>query len=158
MISKLLRLYKRSHGLRQICDIVLYIAHSACTPHLLNLPEKNPKCDIIHGVKHLEEIPEGRLCARRTLGILSVLSKRWKVELPEEAAQVLARTGIKFGPWADVSTPRPSKQESSPRAVEEQEPSPALHGQLASQLEELHTDRVSRVGKATLPVERKIPV
>jgi hypothetical protein len=72
MISKLLRLYKRSHGLRQICNICVYIAHSACTIHLLNLPEKNAKRDIIHGVKHLEEIAEGWLCARRTLGILSV--------------------------------------------------------------------------------------
>lgn len=109
MISKLLRLYKRSHGLRQICNIVVYIAHSACTIHLLNLPEKNARRDIIHGVKHLEEIAEGWLCARRTLGILSVLGKRWKVELPEEATTVLARTDAKFGPWTDVSTPRPVK-------------------------------------------------
>jgi hypothetical protein len=92
MISKLLRLYKRSHGLRQICNICVYIAHSACTIHLLNLPEKNAKRDIIHGVKHLEEIAEGWICARRTLGILSVLAKRWKVELPEEADAVLQRT------------------------------------------------------------------
>jgi hypothetical protein len=106
MISKLLRLYKRSHGLRQICNIAVYIAHSACTIHLLNLPEKNAKRDIIHGVKHLEEIAEGWLCARRTLGILSVLAKRWKVELPEEAVVVLMRTDSKFGPWGDVSTPK----------------------------------------------------
>lgn len=105
-ISKLLRLYKRSHGLRQICNICVYIAHSACTIHLLNLPEKNAKRDIIHGVKHLEEIAEGWLCARRTLGILSVLAKRWKVDLPEEAATVLMRTESKFGPWSDISTPK----------------------------------------------------
>ncbi|ORY02033.1 fungal-specific transcription factor domain-domain-containing protein, partial [Clohesyomyces aquaticus] len=106
MISKLLRLYKRSHGLRQICNIAVYIAHSACTIHLLNLPEKNARRDIIHGVKHLEEIAEGWLCARRTLGILSVLAKNWKVELPEEAATVLARTDAKFGPYGEVSTPK----------------------------------------------------
>ncbi|OCL08695.1 hypothetical protein AOQ84DRAFT_250760, partial [Glonium stellatum] len=89
MISKLLRLYKRSHGLRQICNVAVYIAHSACTIHLLNLPEKNARRDIIHGVKHLEEIAESWLCARRTLGILSVLAKKWSVDLPEEAATVL---------------------------------------------------------------------
>ncbi|UPX18840.1 Nitrogen assimilation transcription factor nit-4 [Ascochyta rabiei] len=111
MISKLLRLYKRSHGLRQICNICVYIAHSACTIHLLNLPEKNAKRDIIHGVKHLEEIAEGWLCARRTLGILSVLTKRWKVELPEEAAAVLARTDEKFGPWNEISTPKAVRAE-----------------------------------------------
>ncbi|KAF2708761.1 hypothetical protein K504DRAFT_467991 [Pleomassaria siparia CBS 279.74] len=108
MISKLLRLYKRSHGLRQICNITVYIAHSACTIHLLNLPEKNAKRDIIHGVKHLEEIAEGWLCARRTLGILSVLAKRWKVELPVEAVIVLARTDGKFGTWGDPNTPKPA--------------------------------------------------
>lgn len=118
MISKLLRLYKRSHGLRQICNIVVYIAHSACTIHLLNLPEKNAKRDIIHGVKHLEEIAEGWLCARRTLGILSVLTQRWKVELPEEAATVLARTDAKFGSWTDVTTPKPLKRGSIPEELE----------------------------------------
>lgn len=114
MISKLLRLYKRSHGLRQICNICVYIAHSACTIHLLNLPEKNAKRDIIHGVKHLEEIAEGWICARRTLGILSVLAKRWRVELPEEAATVLSRTDLKFGPWNEVSTPKVLKREPAP--------------------------------------------
>lgn len=109
MISKLLRLYKRSHGLRQICNICVYIAHSACTIHLLNLPEKNAKRDIIHGIKHLEEIAEGWLCARRTLGILSVLAKRWKVDLPEEASAVLSRTDSKFGPWNEISTPKASR-------------------------------------------------
>ncbi|USP76035.1 hypothetical protein yc1106_03309 [Curvularia clavata] len=111
-ISKLLRLYKRSHGLRQICNICVYIAHSACTIHLLNLPEKNAKRDIIHGVKHLEEIAEGWLCARRTLGILSVLAKRWNVELPEEAAAVLSRTDAKFGPWNEISTPKAHRRAS----------------------------------------------
>lgn len=119
MISKLLRLYKRSHGLRQICNICVYIAHSACTIHLLNLPEKNAKRDIIHGVKHLEEIAEGWICARRTLGIMSTLAKRWKVELPEEAAAVLARTEDKFGPWSEVSTPKATPLEPVP--VKEQQ-------------------------------------
>jgi hypothetical protein len=122
MISKLLRLYKRSHGLRQICNIAVYIAHNACTIHLLNLPEKNAKRDIIHGVKHLEEIAEGWLCARRTLGILSVLSKKWKVELPEEAATVLSRTDSKFGHYNEVTSPRsnppePAQVEPPPQPV-----------------------------------------
>ncbi|KAF1948371.1 pathway-specific nitrogen regulator [Byssothecium circinans] len=119
MISKLLRLYKRSHGLRQICNIVVYIAHSACTIHLLNLPDKNARRDIVHGVKHLEEIAESWLCARRTLGILSTLVKKWKVELPDEAKVVLERTDGKFGPWETVTTPRPTKRE--PQPIEEQQ-------------------------------------
>ncbi|CAI6332507.1 unnamed protein product [Periconia digitata] len=118
MISKLLRLYKRSHGLRQICNIVVYIAHSACTIHLLNLPDKSAKRDIVHGVKHLEEIAEGWLCARRTLHILSTLVKSWKVELPEDALVVLARTDAKFGPWEGVSTPKIRKREPRPTTVE----------------------------------------
>lgn len=111
-ISKLLRLYKRSHGLRQICNIAVYIAHSACTIHLLNLPEKNAKRDIIHGVKHLEEIAESWLCARRTLGIFSVLAKKWKVELPEEATTVLARTDAKFGRYDEITSPKSIASES----------------------------------------------
>jgi hypothetical protein len=120
-ISKLLRLYKRSHGLRQICNIAVYIAHSACTIHLLNLPDKNAKRDITHGVKHLEEISDSWLCARRTLAILSVLARQWKVDLPEEAAAVFERTDIKFAAWNnDIRSkfPKPSqspgRQNSTP--------------------------------------------
>jgi hypothetical protein len=132
MISKLLRLYKRSHGLRQICNICVYIAHSACTIHLLNLPEKNAKRDIVHGVKHLEEIAEGWLCARRTLGILSVLAKRWKVELPEEAEAVLTRTDSKFGPWNEVATPKAS-----------------LHG--ATQIQDAHSSPADQASPSLQP-------
>ncbi len=114
MIAKLLRLYKRSHGLRQICNICVYIAHSACTIHLLNLPEKNAKRDIIHGVKHLEEIAESWLCARRALAILSTLARRWKVELPEEAVAVFSRTEAKFGSWSEIGSPKASSPEPVP--------------------------------------------
>lgn len=114
MISKLLRLYRRFHGLRQICNICVYIAHSACTIHLLNLPEKNAKRDIVHGVKHLEEIAEGWLCARRTLRILSDLSKRWKVELPEEAAAVLLRANQKFGTCNEMTTSKFTRHDTAP--------------------------------------------
>lgn len=117
MISKLLRLYKRTHGLRQICNIVVYISHSACTVHLLNLPDKNAARDLVHGLKHLEEIGESWLCARRTLGILHTVAGRWKIELPEDADKTLQRAKEKFGvlnspdreatPKADNSMPPP---------------------------------------------------
>ena len=96
MISKLLRLYRRTHGLRQICNIAVYISHSACTVHLLNLPDKNAARDLVHGLKHLEEIGESWLCARRTLGILRTVAGRWKIELPEEANKTLQRAQEKF--------------------------------------------------------------
>ncbi|KAF2395695.1 hypothetical protein EJ06DRAFT_571259 [Trichodelitschia bisporula] len=131
MISKLLRLYKRSHGLRQICNIAVYIVHSACTIHLLNLPDKNARRDITHGVKELEEIAESWLCARRTLAIISILSRKWKVDLPEEAATVLTRTDAKFGVWgidfrsrtntpshkAESTSPQPSPNQTAPLAA-----------------------------------------
>ncbi|WPH04400.1 Nitrogen assimilation transcription factor nit-4 [Acrodontium crateriforme] len=120
MISKLMRLYKRSHGLRQICNIVIYILHSACTIHLLNLPDKNAKRDIVHGVKHLEEIAEGWLGARRTLGVLSVLSHKWKVDLPEEAVTVLTRTDLKFKKYVgeiQSPSPFPAPSHSSDKAM-----------------------------------------
>lgn len=96
-ISKLLRLYKRTHGLRQIINKVVYIAHSACTIHLLNLPDKNAKRDIVHGVKQLEEMGDCWTAARRTLRILNLCAERWKIELPDEAQAVMARTRIRWG-------------------------------------------------------------
>lgn len=107
-ISKLMRLYKKLYNLRQICNIAVYMIHSACTIHLLNLPEKTAKRDIIHGIKALEEIAEDWLCARRTLSIISVLARKWNVEMPEEAAHVLQRTDERWGTFntSDVPSPR----------------------------------------------------
>jgi hypothetical protein len=102
-----MRLYKRTYGLRQICNIAVYMVHSACTIHLLNLPDTAAKRDIAHGVKHLEEIAEDWLCARRTLSILSVLARKWNIELPEEAAIVLARTDAKYGTFSTSDVPSP---------------------------------------------------
>ena len=124
-ISKLLRLYKRTHGLRQICNIAVYIAHSACTIHLLNLPDKNARRDIIHGVKHLEEIGEGWTCARRTLHILRLSAEKWKIDIPDEAATVFMRATNKWGESEQVPSPssdmavaqisQPVYQQSSPQ-------------------------------------------
>lgn len=114
-ISKLMRLYKKNWGLRQICNIAVYMVHSACTIHLLNLPEKTAKRDIIHGVKALEEIAEDWLCARRTLGIISVLARKWNCELPEDAAFVLQRTDEKYGSYSTSEVPSPrSNMAASP--------------------------------------------
>ncbi|KAF7512164.1 hypothetical protein GJ744_002326 [Endocarpon pusillum] len=115
-ISKLLRLYKRTYGLRQICNIAVYIAHSACTIHLLNLPDKNAKRDIIHGVKHLEEIGEMWTCARRTLRILRIMAEKWKTELPEEAAATFSRTGSRWGSAEPAPSPTLSDQSPGPSA------------------------------------------
>ncbi|ESZ97715.1 fungal specific transcription factor domain-containing protein [Sclerotinia borealis F-4128] len=109
-ISKLMRLYKRIYGLRQICNIAVYIVHSACTIHLLSLPEKTSKRDIIHGVKHLEEIAEDWLCARRTLSILSVLARKWNIDLPPEASAVFSRTDSRFGTFSTADLPSPKAE------------------------------------------------
>ena len=109
-VSKLMRLYKRTYGLRQICNIAVYIVHSACTIHLLSLPEKTAKRDIIHGVKHLEEIAEDWLCARRALSILSVLARKWQIKLPEEATSVFARTDSKYGFFSTADVPSPKAE------------------------------------------------
>lgn len=112
-ISKLIRLYKKCWNLRQICNIAVYMVHSACTIHLLNLPEKTARRDIIHGVKHLEEIAEDWLCARRTLSILSVLSRKWHCDVPDEARAVLQRTDEKYGTFSTAEVPSPSSGASS---------------------------------------------
>lgn len=128
MISKLLRLYKRSHGLRQIVNFAVYIAHSACTIHLLNLPDKTAKRDMIHGVKHLEEMAEAWLAARRTLRVLSVQARNWKVELPEEAAAVLARTDMKFGPESVGKSPVSTGPQVSPTSPTSKQAAPQQRG------------------------------
>ncbi|EPE06090.1 nitrogen assimilation transcription factor nit-4 [Ophiostoma piceae UAMH 11346] len=106
-ISKLMRQYKKAYNLRQICNIAVYMIHSACTIHLLNLPEKTAKRNIIHGVKHLEEIAADWPCARRTLGIISVLARKWEVDLPDEASQILQRTDEKYGTYNTSDVPSP---------------------------------------------------
>ncbi|RCI10365.1 hypothetical protein L249_4293 [Ophiocordyceps polyrhachis-furcata BCC 54312] len=115
-ISKLMRQYKKTYNLRQICNIAVYMTHSACTIHLLNLPDKSARRDITHGVKHLEEMAEDWLCARRTLSILSVLARKWKCELPEDAASVLRRADDKYGHFStsEVPSPEPSSARTSP--------------------------------------------
>ncbi|KAG6031734.1 Nitrogen assimilation transcription factor nit-4 [Claviceps citrina] len=107
-ISKLMRLYKKLYGLRQICNIAVYMVHSACTIHLLNLPEKSARRDIIHGVKHLEEMADDWLCARRTLSILSVLARKWSCDVPEDAGQVLRRADEKYGFYCTSDVPSPA--------------------------------------------------
>lgn len=116
-ISKLLRIYKRIYGFNQIVNIVVYIAHTACTIHLLNLPEKNAQRDIIHGLKNLEEMGESWLCARRTLRILDISANKWQVNLPDEAVAILERTHAKWGSWGSwdqASTSSPSTSGESP--------------------------------------------
>ncbi|KAJ5832216.1 Transcription factor [Penicillium riverlandense] len=114
-ISKLLRIYKRSYGLRQICNIVVYMAHTACTIHILNLPDKNAQRDIIHGLKNLEEIAEGWLCARRTLRILDISAHKWQAELPAEAVRIIERTHSAWGSWGSWDQPTsPSISDDSP--------------------------------------------
>ncbi|KAK4103669.1 hypothetical protein N658DRAFT_283634 [Parathielavia hyrcaniae] len=108
-ISKLMRLYKKLYDLRQICNIAVYMVQTACTIHILHVPEKTAKRDIIHGVKHLEEIAEDWPCARRALSTLSVLARKWKVELPEEAAVVLQRTDEKYGTFSISDVPSPHR-------------------------------------------------
>ncbi|KAK4870575.1 hypothetical protein LT330_004923 [Penicillium expansum] len=117
-VSKLLRIYKRGYGLKQICNIAVYIAHTACTVHLLNLPDKNAQRDVIHGLKNLEEMAEGWLCARRTLRILDISANKWQVELPTEAISIFERTHNKWGSWGswDQAT-SPSTSDDSPIAT-----------------------------------------
>ncbi|RYP44215.1 hypothetical protein DL768_009307 [Monosporascus sp. mg162] len=83
--------------------------------------KKTAKRDIIHGVKHLEEIAEDWLCGRRTLSILSVLARKWNVELPEEAFHILQRTDEKWGGFNPSDVP-------SPKSTFTTSPSPSAYG------------------------------
>ncbi|KAL2829965.1 fungal-specific transcription factor domain-containing protein [Aspergillus cavernicola] len=119
-ISKLLRLYKRTYGFKQICNIAVYIAHTALTIHLLNLPERNAQRDVIHGLRHLEEMGEFWLCARRTIRILDISASKWQVQLPKEAVIVFEQTHARWGswgPWDQAASPSTSGESPPPIAV-----------------------------------------
>ncbi|KAL4919728.1 fungal-specific transcription factor domain-containing protein [Aspergillus aurantiobrunneus] len=122
-ISKLLRLYKRTYGFKQICNIAVYIAHTALTIHLLNIPERNAQRDVIHGLRHLEEMGEFWLCARRTLRILDISASKWQVQLPREAIIVFEQTHARWGSWGPWDqTASPSTSEESPPITSVQTP------------------------------------
>ena len=156
MISKLVRLYKRSHGLRQIVNLSVYMLHSACTIHLLNLPEKTAIRDITHGVKHLEEIAEGWLCARRTLAVLSVQARNWKIELPEDAAAVLVRTDAKFSAYSHISSLPKSPEEPPRPAPVPHQPAMRQESGMQQQVPPLRNDNIYPVNPAhqtSIPIQ-----
>ena len=112
-------MYKRTYGFQRIPNVVVYIAHTACTIHLLNLPEKNAQRDIIHGLRNLEEMGGSWLCARRTLRILDISANKWQVQLPQEASMIFERTHVKWGSWGswDQPTSPSTNSDESPSAT-----------------------------------------
>ena len=146
-ISKLLRLYKRTHGLRQICNIAIYIVHSACTIHLLNLPDKNARRDIIHGVKHLEEMGECWTGARRTLRVVHICADRWNIEMPEEAEMVYTRIRAKWG--LTPGAPSPASPESLANMAQQisSQPVPDLMARNVEQQQHSQTKRPTSIAQ-----------
>ncbi|KAL9111019.1 MAG: hypothetical protein Q9227_004452 [Pyrenula ochraceoflavens] len=108
-VSKLFRLYKRLYSLNAICNITVYFLHTSLTIHILNtggVDEKNSKRDILHGLRHLEEIGNTWLCARRTILVVADLAQKWKVDLPDEAQAVILRVQKKWGKWEAAASPQ----------------------------------------------------
>ncbi|KAK0641617.1 fungal-specific transcription factor domain-containing protein [Cercophora newfieldiana] len=153
-ISKLMRLYKKTYNLRQICNIAVYMIHSACTIHMLNLPEKTAKRDVIHGVRHLEEIAEDWPCARRTLCIISVLARKWGVDLPEEAAAVLQRTDEKYGSFSTSDVPSPNRSSTSMVPT----PSPPSYPGSPPQPPQPSQEQYSPLGQYNQPTPPQVPL
>lgn len=113
-ISRLLRMYERTYGFRQICNIAVYITHTACTIHLLNLPDKNAQRDVVHGLKHLEAMGDGWLNARRSLRILDISANKWQIKLPRAASAIFERTHDQWGYWGSWDQATSSSTENSP--------------------------------------------
>lgn len=153
-ISRLARLYKRTYGLRQVCNICIYMVHTACTIHLLNLPDRDARRDIVHGVRQLEEMAESWLSAKRTLGILKMLARQWHVDLPPDAAAVLERCGQKFGDTKthhSVSPPLKVDGEMfPPPPAKVLQPSQQQHQQQSSQPQiPLHPEQIPAMEQST---------
>ena len=117
-ISKLLRVYNRTYGLRQVCNIVVYIAHAASTIHLLNLPDRDAARDLGHGVRQLDDIAQAWPCARRTLATLARQGHKWKILLPEDVAVALSKAEAKYGDTAAGSPPPNGAVSDPPAKVE----------------------------------------
>lgn len=96
-ISEILQIYRDTYGLRYICNVAVYTVHSACTIHLLSLPEKAAGTRLINGLRGLEEIADGWPCARRALRIIDLSAAKWGIGLPDEAEEVMQRSYSKFG-------------------------------------------------------------
>ncbi|KAF2482956.1 fungal-specific transcription factor domain-containing protein [Neohortaea acidophila] len=118
-ISRVMRFYKRSFGLRRIPNICIYILYVASTIHLLNLPQKDASKDLVHAIRHLEEISDCWPAAKRSLAILSALSHRWKVQVPEAAHD-------KFEKYQSRASPSPAlkQRQAALAAAAAAEPSP----------------------------------
>lgn len=116
-ISKYLRFYKHRYKLRQICNVAGYFIHSAATIHLLNLPQKTATRDIVQSLQALEDMGECWLVARRSLVIIDILVRRWRLEIPEEAAVILTRRrgeGKRWGLQEKLGSPTMSVRSGSP--------------------------------------------
>jgi hypothetical protein len=98
-ISKYLRFYRHRYRLKQICNVAAYFVHTACTIHLLNLPQRTAVRDIGQALNALEEMGECWLVAKRSLVIIDVLVRRWQLDIPEEAAVILARVRPEARRW-----------------------------------------------------------
>lgn len=84
----------------------------ASSVHLLNLPERGARRDLVHGLGHAEEMAEKWLCARRTLRILNISANEWHVQLPSEAAGIFERTYAKWGSWRSWDQTHETSDES----------------------------------------------
>lgn len=116
-ISKYLRFYKHRYKLRQICNVAGYFIHSACTIHLLNLPQKTAARDIVQGLQGLEDMGNCWLVARRSLVIIDILVRRWRLEIPEEASVILMRSRGEAKRWGLQEKPvRGGSPVSPPRS------------------------------------------
>lgn len=154
-ISKLTRLYKKAYNLRQVCNIAVYMIHSACTIHLLNLPDKSARRDITHGVKHLEMAGDWP-CARRTLGMLSTLARKWRCELPE-AVITLERTD-KYGQWGAGDTPSPSSSAPSLPATSGEGAAKAGGGGRSSPLSHYTQVHMTQFTPPTASLDSQVPM
>lgn len=96
MISKLLRMYKETYGLKQICNVTVYIIHAASTIHLLNLQDKEAQRGILYNIQGLEDIADHWTGARKSLIILGMQVQKWRIELPAEATAILLRAKMNY--------------------------------------------------------------
>jgi hypothetical protein len=76
------------YGLRRVASPITSWVLSACTIHLLNLPNETAANNLTQGLHDLEAMSVNHAFAARAIDIIRSLSSKWTIALPEGAAAV----------------------------------------------------------------------
>ncbi|KAI5296621.1 hypothetical protein KEM52_005572 [Ascosphaera acerosa] len=96
-ITTIARIFDDTYGFQYMSGVAVYFIHSACTIHMMNLPEQQASQCLTAGLQCLEYMANHWRSARRALRIIDLSAVKWGVDLPAQADEVLQRTYTTYG-------------------------------------------------------------